>query len=93
MLLEEEINDEINTANQVDETNQLNNIEKNKNVDSGSFLLFLILILLLMGNQETFNDYFELFEGKVTKLNNMLEAFQSTANGLQGVFSTSYDFK
>lgn len=57
------------------------------NVGSIEFLLFLILILLILGNQNTFNAYFQLFDQELNKLNQILGAFQSTANGLKGVFT------
>lgn len=57
------------------------------NVGSIEFLLFLILILLILGNQNTFNAYFHLFDQELNKLNQILGAFQSTANGLKGVFA------
>lgn len=59
------------------------------NIDSMDFLLFLILILLLLGNQNTFNAYFQLFDQELDKLNQILGAFQATANGLKGVFANN----
>lgn len=63
------------------------------NVNSIDFLLFLILILLLLGNQNVFNSYFQVFEKEVNTLNQILSAFQATAEGLKGAFSVSLDFK
>lgn len=62
-------------------------------VDNMEFLLFLILILLLLGNQDAFSSYFQVFDKEVNKLNQILGAFQTTAEGLKGVFSTSFDFE
>lgn len=66
---------------------------KSQDVSGMDFLLFLILILLLLGNQNTFNSYFQIFDNEVNKLSNMLNAFQSTAEGLKQTFSTSYNFQ
>ncbi|MFW6287631.1 MAG: hypothetical protein ACOC2J_02665 [bacterium] len=62
-------------------------------VNSMDFLLFLILILLLVGTQDTFNSYFQLFDKEVKNLNNVLGAFEATANGLKSAFSTSFKFE
>ncbi|MTI61409.1 MAG: hypothetical protein FH762_15770 [Firmicutes bacterium] len=60
--------------------------------DSFEFLLFLILILLIMGNSNTFNSYFEVLDGHVKEVNNILNLFSSTANGLKGAFTASQQF-
>jgi len=65
------------------------NVNYTDNVSSLDFLLFLILILLILGNQNTFNAYFQLFDQELNKLNQVLGAFQSTANGLKGVFANN----
>ncbi len=65
--------------------------EEEKNVESmGSgfdFLLFLILILLLVGNRNAFSNYFELFNKEVTRVTNLIKTLSATADGLQGAFT------
>lgn len=61
-------------------------------VNSMDFLLFLILILLLIGNQNTFNSYFQLFDNEVNRLNQILGAFKTTAEGLKGAVSSKIEF-
>lgn len=61
-------------------------------VNSMDFLLFLILILLLIGNQNTFNSYFQLFDKEINRLNQILGAFKATAEGLKGAVSTKIEF-
>ncbi len=62
-------------------------------VNGMDFLLFLILILLLLGNQDTFNSYFQVFDKEVNQLNKILGAFQTTAEGLKNASSTSFKFE
>ncbi|MFW5971950.1 MAG: hypothetical protein ACOCRL_00555 [Bacillota bacterium] len=76
-----------------EEINNDNVSSSDFDVNGLDFLLFLILILLFLGNQNTFNSYFQLFDTEVSKLNNVLGAFQDTANGLKSVFATSYNFE
>lgn len=60
---------------------------KSTEVGSTDFLLFLILILLLLGNRNTFGKYFELFNQGTTRLNQILKALSATAEGLRGAFT------
>jgi len=60
-------------------------------VNSMDFLLFLILILLLIGNQNTFNSYFQLFDNEVNRLNQILGAFKTTTEGLKGAVSSKIE--
>lgn len=58
-------------------------------VQGPEFVLFLILILLIMGNQNRFDAHFELFESKVNKLNELLKALAATNQGLKGTMAAS----
>lgn len=60
--------------------------------DNFEFLLFLILILLIMGNSNTFSSYFEVLDGHVKEVNNILNLFSSTASSLKGAFTASQQF-
>ncbi|MFW5976854.1 MAG: hypothetical protein ACOCQS_02795, partial [Bacillota bacterium] len=52
--------------------------------DAGmDYLLFLILLLLLVGNQNSFNKYFDLFDQQTGKMKEVLDAFAATAEGLK----------
>ena len=64
-----------------------------QNISGMDFLLFLILILLVLGNSRTFSAYFQIFDREINKVNNILNAFKSTADGLKETFSTSNDFE
>lgn len=46
------------------------------------YILFLILILLLAGNQNTFDNYFQTFNNQVNQINQVLNIFSATAEGL-----------
>lgn len=74
------------------------NTKKSKNsanleVNGPDFLLFLILILLLMGNTGNFNPYFQLFNDQATKLTQIINALSATADGLKGAFETPQRIK
>src|SRR5690554_4256010 len=56
---------------------------KTNNIDEFEFLLFLILIMLLMGNQNTFNPHFELLNKELNSLNTLLQALSASSNGLK----------
>jgi len=63
--------------------------ETNKSSEDGTgFYLFLILILLTMGNSNTFTSYFQLFDKEVTRATNIFKIFSATAEGLKGAFET-----
>jgi len=47
------------------------------------FLVFLILILLLMGNTNSFNNHFQLINSEVEKITKLLEAVSVTNDNLQ----------
>ena len=57
--------------------------------NSGAYILFLILILLIMSSRNTFNSYFELLDSQISTLNNMFSAFSNTASGLKALFQTN----
>ncbi len=48
-----------------------------------SFILFLILILLLLGNTDSFTTHFQLIDGEVNKIKKLLEAVSVTNENLQ----------
>ncbi|MFW6006710.1 MAG: hypothetical protein ACOC4G_09865 [Bacillota bacterium] len=54
-----------------------------KNDTGIDYLLFLILILLLVGNQTTFNEYFNLFDQQTKKMKEVLDVFSATAEGFK----------
>ena len=91
MFLEEEMN--INNDLNVNKENESFSSNSSQDVSGMDFLLFLILILLFLGNQSTFNSYFQVFDKEVNKLTEMLSAFKTTADGLKSTFSNSYDFQ
>ncbi len=51
--------------------------------DNLNFLIFLILILLLMGNKNTFNTHFQLINDEVEKITKLLEAVSVTNDSLK----------
>jgi len=57
------------------------------NVDTFEFLLFLILILVLMGNRNTFSSHFDLLNKEVNNINSILEAISVTSEGLQAAIT------
>jgi hypothetical protein len=57
------------------------------NVDTFEFLLFLILILVLMGNRNTFSSHFDLLNKEVNNINSILEALSVTSEGLQAAIT------
>ncbi len=70
--------------------NNIQNEEKSqkKSGQDMSYILFLILILLFMGGENTFNKHFQLLDREITLLNNMFKTFSATANSLQNTFAT-----
>ena len=70
--------------------------EKSKNMNSQdgvvegdmSYILFLILILLFLGNSNTFSAYFNIFEKEVDKASKIFEALTATAEGLKSAVQT-----
>lgn len=54
-----------------------------ENSGSMDFLVFLILILLLMGNTNSFNTHFQLINKEVKKVTKLLEAVSATNDSLQ----------
>lgn len=63
--------------------------EKFQEIDPNAYILFLILILLIMGSQNTFDNYFELLDRQVSGINNVFNIFSSTAEGLHTLFMKS----
>jgi len=51
--------------------------------DNFNFLIFLILILLLMGNKNSFNTHFQLINNEVEKITKLLEAVSVTNDSLK----------
>lgn len=64
-----------------------------EDVNSGSYLLFLIFILLLLSNQSTFDNYFELLDKETSKLNNIINGLNSTANGFRMTLQNNKNFE
>jgi hypothetical protein len=61
-------------------------IGNSKQSDGLEFILFLVLILLFMGNNNTFSSYFTIFEDEIKYLNNIFKILTTTAEGLKGAF-------
>ncbi len=70
-----------------------NNDPNSDDVNSGSFLIFLIFIFLLLGNQSTFDSYFALLDKETSKLNSVLNGLNSTANGLKSTMQNTKNFE
>ncbi|MFW6034750.1 MAG: hypothetical protein ACOCRZ_00705 [Halothermotrichaceae bacterium] len=74
----------------MDEKNISNNSEMSGIGDELGFMLFLVFILLLMSSPNgKFNSYFNVFDKELNKIQNILEAYYTTANSLKGVFNVS----
>ncbi len=56
-------------------------------IGSFEFILFLILIMLFLGNSKTFEPHFELLNSQVNKVNQIINMLSATAEGLQGAFT------
>ena len=56
--------------------------------NSESYFLFLILILLFMGNSSTFSSYFKEFKYEMEYVNKLFNTLSATADGLQAAFET-----
>ncbi|HLV08579.1 MAG TPA: hypothetical protein VKY40_00030 [Halanaerobiales bacterium] len=64
-----------------------NNISEN--ISEFEFLLFLILIMLLMGNQNTFSPHFELLNKELNSLNTLLQTLSASSNGLKSAVNAA----
>ena len=75
---------------EIEEKENNNNIDENINSNEIGieYLLFLILLLLLVGNHNVFSNYFDLFDKQTTKMRNILETFSATAEGLKTAIIT-----
>lgn len=74
--------------------NNTNNIEKpSSNVGGLDFLLFLILILLVTGNSNAFNTYFQVLDKQVKKVNQIINTFSVTAESLKAAFEAPQKMK
>lgn len=65
-------------------------------VDTNAYLLFLILILLIMGSQNTFDNYFNLLSTQINGINTFFSSFTTTAEGMRVLFQNDKipnDFK
>ncbi|MGM0409877.1 MAG: hypothetical protein ACQEQF_03860 [Bacillota bacterium] len=58
-----------------------------ENEDS-SYMLFLILILLFMGNSSELNSYYHKFENEMNHVEKMFKTLNATADGLKVAFET-----
>lgn len=58
-----------------------------ENEDS-SYMLFLILILLFMGNSSELISYYHKFENEMKDLEKMFKTLNATAEGLKVAFET-----
>ena len=52
------------------------------------YTLFLILILLLLGNQKSFNEQFRFLNEQTQEIKKFLNAFEATAEGLKTTIMT-----
>ena len=52
-------------------------------VDGFEFLLFLILLLVLMQSQDSFNPHFKLLNKEMETIKSFLNMFTTTANGFK----------
>ncbi len=66
---------------------------KTSAVDSFEFLLFLILLLVLMGNRNTFNSHFEQLNREINNLNSILETLSVTSEGLKTAITAPQKLK
>ena len=76
---------------EIEEKENNNNLDENINNSNEigiEYLLFLILLLLLVGNHNVFSNYFDLFDKQTTKMRNILETFSATAEGLKTAIIT-----
>ena len=76
---------------EIEEKENNNNLDENINNSNEigiEYLLFLILLLLLVGNHNVFSNYFELFNKQTSKMKNILETFSATAEGLKTAIIT-----
>ncbi len=62
-------------------------------VDAFEFLLFLILILVLMGNRNTFSSHFELLNKELNNINSIMEALSVTSESLQATINAPQKLK
>lgn len=58
-----------------------------------SYILFLILILLFLGNSNTLGSYFNLFEKEMEKANKLFQVLSATADGLKSAVQTPQNVK
>jgi len=79
--------EEKNNKEKPNSSGMLNNNTTSEKKTGGSqgleFILFLILILLLLGNQKSFGTHFEKLNKEINKVNQLLNAFSATAEGLK----------
>ncbi|MFW6034755.1 MAG: hypothetical protein ACOCRZ_00730 [Halothermotrichaceae bacterium] len=68
-------------------------VTDSSSVNGNEFFLFLILILLIMSNQGSFNNHFELFDKQVNKINNLLETLSLTTDGLKSAIAAPQKVK
>ncbi|MFW6270213.1 MAG: hypothetical protein ACOC4G_09055 [Bacillota bacterium] len=61
--------------------------DDNQDVNGIEFILFLILILLLAGNQNNFDEHFNIFENELNKITQLLNTFSATEEGLKNILS------
>ena len=64
-------------------------IKKESEIGQFEYFLFLILILLLIGNQKTLSPYLNMFGQQTKQIKQTLDAFSLTADELKDVFVAS----
>lgn len=72
----------------MEEENTVNEGISADKVDGLEFFLFLILLLILMGSQNTLSSHFNLLDKEVNKISNFLNMFSTTATGLKTLMET-----
>ena len=72
----------------VDENHEVTEDIETSSTDNKSYFLFLVLILLFMGNSSTLNKYFSEFKEEMEYINKIFHTMDATAEGLKTAFET-----
>jgi len=79
------MSEENETSNQ----ENVNTKKTDSSINHNEYILFLIFILLLMGNQRPFDVYCDQLKNQVNNITNFFEAFSSAANGISETIEVS----